>query len=174
MISIVKAKQYCREDIAKIKNYNLAIADNTQVWHCHHINELTFTHKELIKMKMYYNRPASELIFLTKSDHYKLHRTLCVSAEIRGINISKSQKGRKHSKETKRKMSKSHKGKKLSKEHKRKIGIASSKALKGKPRSEFGTKFKEHFGIDPSDNINLYKLEHNWYERHGKCRWEVL
>lgn len=46
--------------------------------------------------------------------------------------------------------------------------------IKGNPWSEFGKKFKEHFGDSVSDNIkhNLYAKEYGWYNRHNKCRWE--
>jgi hypothetical protein len=47
-------------------------------------------------MKLYFNRPASELIFLTKAEHTRLHS-----------------KGKKLSEETKRKLSEAHKGKKF-------------------------------------------------------------
>lgn len=46
--------------------------------------------------------------------------------------------------------------------------------LKGKPRSDFGKKFKEHFGITDNDNHILYDRELHWYRKHNKvCRWEV-
>lgn len=140
MISIGNVRRKCRDDISKIKNYDKAIADTTQTWECHHINELTFTAKELKKMNMYYNRPASELVFLTKAEHKKLHYSVCVGA----------------------------------KEHKRKIGEAhkGNQACKGKIRSEFGKKFKEHFGISCSDNLSLYRKENDFYRYHNKCRWE--
>lgn len=45
---------------------------------------------------------------------------------------------------------------------------------KRKTWSEFGDKFKEHFGITFSDNKKLYLREHKWYLNHNKvCRWEV-
>lgn len=34
MIDESQARKYCKEDISKIKNYDLAIADTTQTWHC--------------------------------------------------------------------------------------------------------------------------------------------
>ena len=44
---------------------------------------------------------------------------------------------------------------------------------KGKAFSEFGTKFKEHFGITNDENPKLYKIEYMWYYHHNKvCRWE--
>ena len=75
--------KYCCENISKIENFEKAINDSKNVWHCHHRLE---THtKEGIKRErpvsiislkndnLYYHRPASELIFLTKSEHTKLH-----------------------------------------------------------------------------------------------------
>jgi hypothetical protein len=42
-----------------------------------------------------------------------------------------------------------------------------------KTHSEFGDKFKEHFGINMCDNVKLYKKEWLWYHNHNnKCRWE--
>ena len=74
MISIM-SKYLCKEDISLIENYESAINDNTQVWDCHHRNEITMnkTKDELKELHLYYDRPASELIFLTRSEHCKLH-----------------------------------------------------------------------------------------------------
>lgn len=48
-----------------------------------------------------------------------------------------------------------------------------SESKKGQLFSEFGNKFKEHFGITFSDNENLYHREYRWYLKHNKtCRWE--
>ena len=48
-----------------------------------------------------------------------------------------------------------------------------SEAIKGLTHSEFGAKFKEHFGITCTDNRNLYYRELQWYHTHNhKCRWE--
>lgn len=93
MITIKNAKRYCRDDISLIKNYDKAIADTTQTWECHHINELTFTSKELKKMNMYYNRPASELVFLTKAKHKKLHYSVCAGAKEHKRKIGEAHKG---------------------------------------------------------------------------------
>ena len=49
-----------------------------------------------------------------------------------------------------------------------------SEAKKGFTKSEFGIKFKEHFGITYYENPKLYSREHAWYRNHNKvCRWEV-
>jgi hypothetical protein len=40
--------------------------------------------------------------------------------------------------------------------------------------SDFGRKFKEHFGITNKENPSLYRTERAWYRRHNKtCRWEL-
>ena len=68
-------KDYCCEDPHLIENYNDAINDKTQTWDCHHRLEIDLdkTAKELEELGLYWNRPASELIFLTASEHSKLH-----------------------------------------------------------------------------------------------------
>lgn len=78
MICKKKVKQFCSEDISLIENYQEAIIDHTQTWHCHHRLEIELNKSgnELISMNLYYNRPASELIFLTKSDHMSLHQKI--------------------------------------------------------------------------------------------------
>lgn len=48
-----------------------------------------------------------------------------------------------------------------------------SESQRGLVSSEFGRKFKEHFGITEYQNTKLYYKEHKWYIRHNnKCRWE--
>ena len=82
MINAYKAKSYCSEDIALIENYHEAIADQTKMWDVHHRRECDsegrtlFTCKQLIEMGLYFKRPASELIFVTRSMHWKLHREI--------------------------------------------------------------------------------------------------
>lgn len=89
------------------------MADTTQPWHCHHRHELTLdgefahTKEDLIRMGMYYNRPYFELIFMSKVEHMRLHRT-----------------GQLRSADTKRKISESLKGKTFTDEHCRKISEA--------------------------------------------------
>lgn len=78
MINERCAKSYCSEDISLIENYALAIVDNTQTWDCHHRGEILpcgrFSPNDLTKFGLYFNRPASELIFLTKAEHTRLHK----------------------------------------------------------------------------------------------------
>ena len=121
---------YCRQP-ELIENYSKAIADNSEIWACHHRLE---THNsngerrlvdilgtELIALGLYYDRPPEELIFLTQSEHMRLHR----------IGKPGAMKDKHHSDETKRKMSESHKGKPKSEEHKRKLSEAHKGQRKG-------------------------------------------
>lgn len=69
--------KYCSDDITKIENFNEAINDRTQTWVIHHRLEIqgdnVCTQQDLKDRGLYYNRPASELIFLTCSEHSRLH-----------------------------------------------------------------------------------------------------
>ena len=127
MINEKKAKIFCKEDISKIENYEAAMNDSTQTWHCHHRTEIWWncTRKDLIENECYYHRKACELIFLTPSEHHKLHN-----------------KGKQHSEETRRKISESTKGrstwikgKAISEEYRKKI----SKSMKGKNKGKIRT-----------------------------------
>ena len=77
MISKRRSELYCCDNISLIENYELAINDNSQIWECHHRleiqNGIFKSDVELKKENLYYKRPASELIFLTHSEHKKLH-----------------------------------------------------------------------------------------------------
>lgn len=114
MICLERVKQFCKDDYTKIKNYDKAIADTKHTWHCHHILELTLdneyahSREELKRLNMYYKRPYFELIFLTSSEHRKLHSSNASEYSRKKISefCSKNWTGRKHSKETKEKMSK--------------------------------------------------------------------
>ena len=93
-------QKYC-EDISKIENYELAKADNFEGWNCHHKLELKstggvcdVTAQDLIDWGLYYNRPADELIFLTRGEHSSIHN-----------------KAKRYSSEAKKKISEAHKGK---------------------------------------------------------------
>ena len=82
MINAKQALKYCSEEISLIENYNEAIADQKRTWDIHHRRECDengktlFTKKQLIEMNLYENRPASELIFVTRSMHIKIHREM--------------------------------------------------------------------------------------------------
>ena len=93
MIFVKNAKKYCKDDISKIENYEEAI-NSSETWECHHRLEFTLngepakTKEELIRLKMYWKRPYFELIFLSPSEHAKLHRKVINSKRI-GVSTSK-------------------------------------------------------------------------------------
>ena len=138
MINEKCAKRFCKEDIYKIENYELAINDKSQMWECHHKAEILpcgrFSRNDLKKFNLYFNRSANELIFLTSNEHRKLHRKGIKLSEETKRKLSESHKGlntwtkgKSKSEETCRKLSESHKGKNRkpkSEETKRKISEA--------------------------------------------------
>ena len=103
MINEKWAKCYCLEDISLIENYQEAISDQTNMWNIHHRRECDengrtlFTKKQLIEMNLYFNRPASELLFVTRSMHNKLHQEMCsnggkIGGKIAGKSPSRIEK----------------------------------------------------------------------------------
>ena len=136
MICEETAKKYCSEDISLIENYALAIADTTQIWDCHHRAEILpcgrFSPNDLNKFGLYYNRPASELIFLTHSEHSRLHTKGVPKSEAHKKAIGKAKKGIQLSEEHKKAISDAKKGVPIgpmSDAHKKAIGDANSKKV---------------------------------------------
>ena len=124
-------EKFCK-DYKNIENYDKAAADNFKGWCCHHRlqtwtsdgerRQVDISMEELKALGMYYNRPASELIFLKRSGHQSLH-----------------QKGKKRSTETRKKMSEAKKGEKnnfYGKKHTEETRMKMSAARKGKPKTE--------------------------------------
>ena len=99
MITNSKVKQFCKDDISLIENYDKAIADNTQVWICHHRMELTLdgefanSKQDLIRYGMYYNRPYFELIWLPDSEHRRMHHVKKAMSNITMEKMSERQRG---------------------------------------------------------------------------------
>lgn len=83
MINTKAAMMYCKDDISLIENYDKAVSDKKQTWLCHHrfetqdkwgnVREEEIPSDILIGLRIYCNRPASELIFLTRAEHSKVH-----------------------------------------------------------------------------------------------------
>lgn len=90
MINIKSVNSYCKDPISLIENYEVAV-NSTETYDCHHRLEidLNLSRKELKGRDLYLNRPASELIFLTHSEHLRLHKT-----GERNYNYGKSPKDR--------------------------------------------------------------------------------
>ena len=109
-------ERYCK-DYENIENYEKAKKDNFKGWCCHHRLQtwnsdgerrlVDISQEELIALDMYYNRPASELIFLTRSEHTSLHDE--------GENNPNY--GKHHSEETRKKISEGNKGKQAGEKH---------------------------------------------------------
>lgn len=55
-----------------------------------------------------------------------------------------------------------------SKARKRKHGT-----INRNPTTEFGKKYKEHFGYSRHCNVCQYQDEYRFYHKHGVCSWEV-
>ena len=113
-----RIKEYCCEDITLIENYEKA-KKSEKIWDCHHKAEIlpcgNFSREDLKKFGLYYNRPACELILLSKSDHSKLHSE----------NYQKDNNphfGHQHSEETKAILRKKRLGMIFSKEWRANIG----------------------------------------------------
>lgn len=95
---IKELQEYCCEPIENIENYELAKADNFKGWHCHHKlgvhSDYRNTRDELIMMNLYYNRPACELIFLTKNQHTSIHKKDSRMSDEQKVKLSASHKGK--------------------------------------------------------------------------------
>lgn len=112
MIKELNAISYCL-DYKNIENYDNAMSDTKNMWVVHHrFEDLGLSSEDLIRMGLYYYRPAGELIFLTRSEHRKVHNAYKTVSDETKQKISESKKGKKLSDETKRKMSATRKGKK--------------------------------------------------------------
>lgn len=73
MINIRETRKYCCEDISLIENCVKAMNDKEVVWHVHHRKGEKQSREQLIEDGLYYDRPASELIFLHPLEHYLVH-----------------------------------------------------------------------------------------------------
>ena len=163
MINIINVKKFCNEDITLIENYEKAIND-TQTWDCHHRKETDegLSLKQLKELGLYYDRPASELIFLTKSEHRSLHH--------QGKNHHMY--GKHHSEETKKKQSDSHKGIHPSEETRKK----QSESMKGKVSGMKGKHHSKETKKKQSDShknqIPKNKGKHRVYDENGNYHYE--
>lgn len=166
MICIRHTKKFCKDDITKIENYDKAIADD-KTWCIHHRLE---THKykdrnrkEWVKRDedvskemlqafgLYYNRPAEELIFMTKREHSILHRKGKPALNKNKIDWVPWNKGKKGAQEA------WNKGKCMSEEFRQKV----SEAQKGKPGHNKG----KHWALSEETKQKVRE------SRKGKPTW---
>lgn len=110
MINEQNAYAFCKDDIRLIENYDKAINDKSQMWECHHRKGLDYSSQWLKDNGLYYHQPASDLIFITKREHRRLHnKGKHLSAETIA-KISETLTGKTQSEETKAKRSATLKG----------------------------------------------------------------
>ena len=183
-------KYYCK-DYENIENYDKAKADDFKNWEVHHRLEthnsdgerrlVDITADELKTLDMYYNRPADELIFLTISEHSRLHMKGKHLSEETRKKISSAQKGmpawnkgKKMSEEFCRKNSESHKGEKNSfygrhhtDEAKERMSAARKGKHLGKDNPFYGKTHSEEFRKKIGE-INKVKMKGMRFFNNGK------
>lgn len=175
MIDKYRANRYCCEDITKIENYEEAVNDTTQTWQIHHRDEIRIlpsgmivyrTEQELIENGRYYDCPANELIFLTKSVHCQLHMKyrpkLNDDVYKKAVKTRKANSSKWHSEKTKKKISKSHKGKTPWNKDKHYTCPAISKALTG-----------GHLSNETKQNMSKSRVGRKWYN-DGKHEYFIF
>ena len=79
MIYLINVEHICK-DYKNVENYTEAINDKANTWVLHHRREVQdgfkiWSKNELINVGQYYNVPASDVIFLPKDVHTRLHNT---------------------------------------------------------------------------------------------------
>ena len=126
--------KFCSEPLYKIEHYEEASADNFAGWCIHHRLEIQqdgtrVSKQELIDKDLYYERPASELVFMRRGEHTSLHWLGKHRSEETRKKMSAAKKGKHHSEETCKKIAEANKGKHRSAETRQKM----SEARKGKP-----------------------------------------
>ena len=166
---------YCCEDLSKIENYELAVNDETQTWDIHHRGEILpcgiFTVHDLIDSGLYWNVPASHLIFLTREQHNKLHNAnRTEDAKRKLADSNKGEKngfyGKHHSEETKRLIGEKSKGRNIGRRHSEEEKRKISESHKGSKNPMFG-KPSPNKGKHPSKETRE-KLSR---QRKGRIPW---
>lgn len=146
-----------------IEGFDEAISSE-EMYVPHHVLEWKYTVEELDQMNRYNKVNADELMWVSTSVHNS-NRWLHKGCDEHQESLKTKMVGNMNSKG---KTSWS-KGKHLTKEQLKNH----AKGRIGKTYSEFGEKFKQHFGFARNENIELYKYEYRYYSKHNhKCRWE--
>lgn len=124
----------------------------------HHLLEIVFSQKDLIKMGRYKNVKPSELIWIRKSTHQS-NNTIHKNAIQKGTqpdHLKGFWKGRKRTEEDRKNRS-----------------LAAKKRANKLELKGFGLKFYKKFGKVKNEDPALYNRERAWYYTHNKkCRWE--
>lgn len=154
-------KRYCYEP-ELVENYDKAMADTEQMWVCHHRVETIMCcgREELISKGAYYDRPAHDIILLTRAEHRHVHNE--------GRN--NPMLGRYLSEETRKRLSNQRKGVKKSDEHRHKISVATFKRWENKEaRRVQSEKLKSTFTQHRRDVIRNSKLGKHFYTNGKVC-----
>lgn len=151
--SIERVNMYCCEDISLIENYEEAVKSEKR-YCCHHRNGIDKSGEQLKEEGLYYNRPASELIFLEFREHTRLHmQNLREETRQKLSGENNGMYGKHHKEETKQKMSNTHKGEKN--------GMAKECVING---TTYGSLTEAHKALYPN---MPYKTFHRKY-KEGK------
>ena len=166
-------KSYCSEPLDKIEHYEEALAEGFKCWCIHHRLEIQpdgtrMSRQELKDKDLYYDRPASELVFMREHDHRSMHKAGAnhhlfgkqLSAEHRQ-KLSEAKKGKQLSEETRKKISESNKGENnpmFGKHHSAEARKKMSEVHKGKHRS-----------AETCKKIAEANKGNHWYNNGVKC-----
>ncbi len=161
-------RKYC-DDLNLVENYQDAINDENNLWICHHRLETHYKNgrkrkeyldrEQLIKNRLYYHRPANELIFLTIPDHIYLHKYGIPRSENDKLKIKEgmkyiTEKERERRRKTAFKMGINNLGKKLSLETKENIRKGVMGKNKGRKQTKEARRINSicHIGIHRSED----------------------
>ena len=178
-------KIYCSEPIDKIEHYEKALAENFKGWCIHHRLEIQpdgtrMSRQELKGKDLYFNRPASELVFMRCEEHTSLHmrgkptwnKGKHHSADTRR-KMSESLRGKHPSAETRLKMSESKKGEKnplFGKHHSAETRQKMSESLSGENNPFFGKHLSAETRKKISESRKGKKLGVHWWNDGVSCK----
>ena len=95
MINKKNAREYCKDDIKLIENYDIAV-NSPDKWECHHRRETIYSRDGLKAIGEYLKRPATELIFMPYDEHRKFHHCNKIVSKSTREKIGKSKLGNKY------------------------------------------------------------------------------
>ena len=176
---------FCSEPLDKIEHYEKALAENFKGWCIHHRLEIQpdgtrMSRQELKDKDLYFNRPASELVFMRNGEHTALHmrgkptwnKGKHHSADARK-KMSESLRGKHHSAETRLKMSESKKGEKnplFGKHHSAETRLKMSESLSGENNPLFGKHLSAETRQKISESHKGKKLGVHWWNDGVSCK----
>ena len=140
----------------KVENYEKALANEFYGWVLHHRRGIDETghnipREEMVVQGLYFNRPPEELIFVTRSEHRRLHNS--------------NFKGKPLSDERRKRLSEVLKGRKFTAEHKERIAEAARQRwADSSKRKEQSEKLKDIF-LNPElrEKRRVSKLGTHWW-----------